>query len=112
LEIDWISKAMVNFNYSLGSGINRFQLKQYVNGTNGFYAHFDNSTEHYVTIELPYESTKEKKRQNKIPCHSFLVYKSGLVTQSGPDEVLMKQALCKFIHLFEKIKPFVVTQEE
>jgi hypothetical protein len=102
---------MVNFNYSLGSGINRFQLKQYVNGTEGFYAHFDNSTEHYVTIELPYESIKEKKRQNKIPCHSFLVYKSGLVTQSGPDEGLMKQALTKFIHLFEKIKPYVITEE-
>lgn len=121
LEVDWMNKAMVNFNYSLGNHIDRFQLKQQVNGVDGFFAHYDNSTEHYVTIELPYKlkkvmvgeegivtKTKIKKRQNKVPCHSFLVYKSGLVTQSGPDEGLMKEALKKFIILFEKIKEDVI----
>jgi hypothetical protein len=109
LEIDFISKAMVNFNYSLGNEIDRFQLKKYINGKNGFYAHFDNSTEHYVTVELPYTVEKDqKKRKNKKPCHSFLVYQSGLVTQSGPDEDLMKDAYKQFISIFNTVKQHVI----
>jgi hypothetical protein len=109
LEIDFISKAMVNFNYSLGNEIDRFQLKKYLNGRDGFFAHFDNSTEHYVTVELPYTVEKDqKKRKNKKPCHSFLVYQSGLVTQSGPDEDLMKDAYKHFISIFNDIKQHVI----
>jgi hypothetical protein len=109
LEIESISKAMVNFNYSLGDEIDRFQLKKYINGRDGFFAHFDNSTEHYVTIELPYHVEREqKKRKNKKPCHSFLVYQSGLVTQSGPDEELMKDAYKQFISIFNEIRENVV----
>jgi hypothetical protein len=109
LEIDFISKAMVNFNYSLGNEIDRFQLKKYINGKDGFFAHFDNSTEHYVTVELPYTVEKDqKKRKNKKPCHSFLVYQSGLVTQSGPDEDLMKEAYKHFISIFNTVKHNVI----
>lgn len=109
LEVDNISKAMVNFNYSLGNEIDRFQLKKHMNGRDGFFAHFDNSTEHYVTIELPYQVEKEtKKRKNKKPCHSFLVYQSGLVTQSGPDEDLMKQAYKHFISIFNEVRNEVI----
>jgi hypothetical protein len=109
LEVNNISKAMVNFNYSLGNEIDRFQLKKYMNGRDGFFAHFDNSTEHYVTIELPYQVEKEtKKRKNKKPCHSFLVYQSGLVTQSGPDEDLMKQAYKHFISIFNEVRDDVI----
>lgn len=107
LETDEITvsnkiKAMVNYNYDLGFIVDRYKLNQFINGRNGFYAHFDNSTEHFVTIELPYESTAKKKNKNKRSCHKFLIYKSGLVTQTGPNEESMKPVYESFISLIQE----------
>jgi len=108
LNISEVSKAMVNFNYSLGGPIDRFALMKHFNGKGDFYAHFDNSTEHYVTIELPYQvKDPSKKKKSKKPCHTFLIYQSGLVTQSGPDEEMMKQAYLEFMCVYEEIRDLV-----
>jgi hypothetical protein len=108
LTISEVSKAMVNFNYSLGGPIDRFALMKHFNGKGNFYSHFDNSTEHYVTIELPYiVKDPTKKKKSKKPCHTFLIYQSGLVTQSGPDEDMMKQAYLEFMCVYEEIRDLV-----
>lgn len=39
------------------------------------------------------------RRKNKEPRHTFIVYQSGLVTQSGPDEALMKEPYERFNRL-------------
>lgn len=95
LEVIDVVKVMVNFNYDLGFNIDRWKLKQYIDGLNGFTARYENMIDHSVTIELPYDSSDDSKvtrRKDKVPCHTFLVYKSGLVTQSGPNEELMCEA--------------------
>lgn len=112
LSIVDVNKAMVNFNYSLGCEIDRHQLKTLINQYDGFYAQFDNSIVHYVTIKSPYECDDAKKKRNKKSCHSFLVYKSGLVTQSGPNEQLMKEAYKKFMDIFQEIKDQVKIESE
>jgi hypothetical protein len=109
LNISEVSKAMVNFNYSLGGPIDRFELMKHFNGKGNFYSHFDNSTEHYVTIELPYKvKDPSRKKKSKKPCHTFLVYQSGLVTQSGPDEEMMKEAYLEFMAVYEDVREMVV----
>ena len=109
LNISEVSKAMVNFNYSLGGPIDRFELMKHFNGKGNFYSHFDNSTEHYVTIELPYKvKDPARKKKSKKPCHTFLVYQSGLVTQSGPDEEMMKEAYLEFMAVYEDGRDCVV----
>jgi hypothetical protein len=109
LNISEVSKAMVNFNYSLGGPIDRFELMKHFNGKSNFYSHFDNSTEHYVTIELPYKvKDPSRKKKSKKPCHTFLVYQSGLVTQSGPDEEMMKEAYLEFMAVYEDVRDLVV----
>lgn len=109
LNISEVSKAMVNFNYSLGGPIDRFELMKHFNGKGNFYSHFDNSTEHYVTIELPYKvKDPARKKKSKKPCHTFLVYQSGLVTQSGPDEEMMKEAYLEFMAVYEDGRDSVV----
>jgi hypothetical protein len=111
LKIAEVSKAMVNFNYSLGGAIDRFELMKHFNGRGNFYSHFDNSTEHYVTVELPYVVKDPlKKKKSKKPCHTFLVYQSGLVTQSGPDEEMMKEAYLEFISVYEEFKDAIVKE--
>jgi hypothetical protein len=109
LNISEVSKAMVNFNYSLGGPIDRFELMKHFNGKGNFYSHFDNSTEHYVTIELPYKvKDPSRKKKSKKPCHTFLVYQSGLVTQSGPDEEMMKEAYLEFMTVYDDVRELVV----
>lgn len=112
LSINGVNKAMVNFNYSLGCKIDRHMLKKLINEYDGFYAQFDNSIVHYVTIKCPYESPDVKKKKNKVKCHSFLVYKSGLVTQSGPNEDLMKEVYQKFMNIFSEIHDQVVMNDD
>lgn len=95
LEVIDAVKVMVNFNYDLGFNVSRLALIHKINGLNGFTARFRNTADHNVTIELPYEIPKDMKiirRKDRVPCHTFLVYRSGLVTQSGPNEELMKPA--------------------
>ena len=95
LEILDIVKVMVNFNYDLGFFVNRLALAERINGVNGFTALYKNTADHNVTIELPYtvpDGMKIIRRKDRVPCHTFLVYRSGLVTQSGPNEELMRPA--------------------
>ena len=111
LEVIEVIKVMVNFNYDLGFNINRWALSQYINGFNGFTARYENTLDHSVTIELPYTPVSDSKitrRKDKVPCHTFLVYKSGLVTQSGPNEDLMEGAYYKFNETINQIRPYII----
>ena len=86
-----IAEAMVNYNYSLGFEVDRTRLNQFIDGQNGFISRYNNALANSVTIELPYDPPKGtaiKRRKNKVPHHTFLVYKSGSVTQSGPGVIL------------------------
>lgn len=108
LNISEVTKAMVNFNYSLGGPIDRFELMKHFNRNGNFYSHFNNSMDHYVTIELPYKvKDPSKKKKSKKPCHTFLVYQSGLVTQSGPDEDMMKEAYLEFMSVYDEVRDLV-----
>ena len=110
LEVKEVQKAMVNYNYDLGFNVARQELARRIKGLGGFYARFLNSVEHNVTIELPYELPEESKRmkkRSKRPCHTFLVYKSGLVTQSGPGEELMRDAYNLFKRTIMELRPFI-----
>lgn len=111
LEIVEIQKVMVNYNYDLGFDINRWALAQRINGFNGFISRYNNTVDHSVTIELPYElgpNMKNPRRKNKVPCHIFIVYKSGLVTQSGPNEELMRDAYNQFNQTINQIRPLII----
>lgn len=107
LEIADIIKVMVNFNYDLGFYVSRLALAERINGLNGFTARYENTIDHNVTIELPYEipeGMKITRRKDRVPCHTFLVYRSGLVTQSGPNEELMKPAYILFNETINSIR--------
>lgn len=109
LEIKSIDEAMVNYNYSLGFEINRSVLDRLIDGKNGFTSRYNNALTTNVTIELPYEpfNNSIKHKKNKIPHHTFLVYKSGAVTQSGPGGKLMEEAYYLFMKTIHELKPFI-----
>lgn len=110
LELKHIDEAMVNYNYSLGFEVDRARLNQSIDGQNGFISRYNNALATSVTIELPYEppeGTAIKRRKNKIPHHTFLVYRSGSVTQSGPGGALMREAYYMFMGTIAQLRPLI-----
>lgn len=110
LEFPSITKAMVNYNYNLNFGIDRKKLSQMMNRRDGFFARFNPFIGNMVTIELPYEDDstyRSKRRKNEHRCHTFLVYESGRVTQSGPNEDLMREAYIRFMNHIWELYPLI-----
>lgn len=110
LELTHIDEAMVNYNYSLGFEVDRARLNQFIDGQNGFISRYNNALATSVTIELPYDppsGTAIKRRKNKIPHHTFLVYRSGSITQSGPGGKLMEEAYYLFMNTIAQLRPYI-----
>ena len=103
--------AMINYSYSIGGAIDRWELANRIKDRNGFISKYDNSVDHSVTISLPYEIPEHrrgKKRKKKPPCHTFMVYRSGIVTQSGPDTDMMRDAYYLFRDTINDIKDEII----
>lgn len=110
LALKHVDMAMVNYNYSLGFEVDRDKLNQFIDGRNGFISRYNNALATSVTIELPYEPPENssiKRRKNKIPHHTFLVYRSGSITQSGPGGELMEKAYYLFIKTIASLLPHI-----
>ena len=109
LKISTIDKAMINYNYDLGFMINRQMLVTMINREKGspFLARHENLIDHNVTVEYPIESLRHVKKKGKNPCCTILVYGSGLVTQSGPSEEIMRQVYDQFNDIIRQIRPYV-----
>ena len=101
-----ISIAMINYSYSLKMNIDRWQMAILINGYEGFHASYNNTTDHHVTITLPYtpeegETIKRKALEN---CHTLMVYRSGIVTQSGPSPKMMEPVYYKFMNFVNSVR--------
>jgi hypothetical protein len=111
LAISDVCTAMANYNYDLGFNVKRLEFAKLINHLNGFFARFDNSIDHSVIVTLPYEipeRCKKLRRRNKFTCHTFLVYESGLVTQSGPGGDIMRDAYYLFNETVNQIRDEVM----
>jgi len=100
-------KAMVNYNYNLGFCVNRASLASMVGEVGDFIADYDNLLQHSVRIYLPYTSDQQTKRRNKVKRHTFMVSRSGSVTQSGPNDELMSHAYYLFMQAINQIYPYI-----
>lgn len=110
LAVESVKMAMINYSYSLGMSIDRKSLYNYINGLNGFTARYYNSADHAVTISLPYETDATVSRKKKT-LHTFMVHKSGIVTQSGPNIKLMRGAYYRFMSTIMQIRSKIIRPE-
>lgn len=113
INIDRLDMAMINYSYSLNMSIDRWKLANYIKGRNGFNSRYCDSTDHSVTISLPYKLTEEQKnvrRKGKPPRHTFMVHRSGIVTQSGPNIKMMREAYELFVRTIEEIKDYIIQE--
>ena len=101
MDILDLEKVMINFNFNLGYKIDRCKMIEAISGINGFIVRFKTTINHAVTIKL---SSGEYNKKGVEKFSTFNVYKSGLVTQSGPDEEIMKESRILFIHTLDQYK--------
>lgn len=107
--------AMVNYNYKLGFQVDRLKLDQFINGNNGFLSRYNNSLATCVTIELPYIPNPNsiiKRKKNKVPHHTILVYKSGSVTFSANDTEKAEETYNLFIDVIRLLRDFIEYKED
>lgn len=97
--------AMINFNYNLGFKIDLDNLCRYIKALpeTSFVISYDNMMDHSGKITSAYKRTNDTKirKKNKKTKHTFIVYKSGIVTQSGPGGEVMEDIYNKFIQLIK-----------
>jgi hypothetical protein len=99
--------GMINYNYNLPFQVNRKAIDQLMQDRYGFHTRFDNTQDSAVYVELPYESNKKKKGKNT---HTFMVRKSGSVTQTGPNIELMHEAFLLFVMALSEIKDEIISE--
>lgn len=114
IAVSSICEAMVNLNYDLGYDVDRTEFCNRFNGCEGFFARYNNLLEHSVTVHLPYEPDQARsllRKKSKQSVHTFIVYQSGLVTQSGPGGHLMREAYHKFNDLARRLRDGVMIDQ-
>lgn len=110
LTVSKIETSMVNLNYDIGYVINRRELADILKTSYPeLIVEYDNTLNHSVKIRIPFEipegmKIRRKKKKNSNPSHTFMIYKSGRVTQSGPCLELMEKIYCRFFEIMEEIR--------
>lgn len=96
-----IKTAMSNYNYNINRKITRKELIRKFADRVGWGVVYDPDSTISTKIELPYipDSTTGTERKKNVPCHVFLVYSSGSVTQSGPGGPSVEMAFRAFIEI-------------
>jgi hypothetical protein len=119
LEIINFKKSMVNYNYDIGFKINRHKLHQYINGIHevylkntvleddkkeiNFLSSYDNTSDNHVNILLSINGERDQ---------TLLIYKSGKVTHSGPNEEMIKIGYEIFMDNIKKIKEYIINDDD
>ena len=111
-----IKTSMVNYNYGLGFRVNRWKLRIGLLDL-GITARYENSVDLHVTVTFPCIIPDELLDRVKLKGvnkgkHSFLVYRSGLVTQSGPHEILNRERYIAFISILRSLREQVEQIED
>lgn len=111
-----IVSNMMNHNYSLGFKVNREALNSIINGEHGFTSSFIHEMHPAVQIGLGYDTalrtgvtldgkivhipwTNSKKKKKEDHRHTFTVWYTGQVTQSGPEPALCREAYLLFMKI-------------
>lgn len=101
-----LQKAMMNYNFSLGFRVNRAVLAtEIMRINNSITAIFDGFALHYVLIEMQFKANDpDIRRKKNSGAVKFMVYQSGKVTQSGPNEHLNRVAYKRLMPILHQIK--------
>jgi len=99
--------GMTNYNYHIGFNVDRLSLASYME-EQGFIPDYNNATDVGMKFLLPFqtEDTVIVHRKKKTK-HTFILYRSGQITQSSPNPELAEIAYNKFMKVVSSAYPYV-----
>lgn len=109
LKVDKITDVMYNYNYHPGFSYSRIKLSKFIDRSK-FRINFKNSLQTIMSIKILIGGKLTSKRKEKS--HTFLITKSGCVTQSGPNAKSMKDVFIIFCEELKRIRPLIETREK
>jgi len=117
LTLGDMSIAMINYSYSIQMNVDRWKLTELIDGYEKdgktWRAVFNNTTDHHVTITVPYIADEgENIKRKKSRAISWMVYKSGIVTQSGPSPALMKDVYYDFMNFINSVRDEIKLKDD
>ena len=106
LRIMNLQKYMLNYNYNLGFEIDRLGLAKLFEEHETIFVTYDNGIDHAVKLEIPYDSDPSEfsGKRKKVPKITFIIHRSGAVTQSGPNEERIADSYYYVIDIIGKNK--------
>ena len=110
IKIINVKTSMTNYNYNIGFNLINNDVADYIRDVCGFVPVYVNTFDHSVKIYLPYDIPDYLKDSIKIERktkHSFMLYKTGSVTQSSSHEILAREAYILFNRVIQAIRPFI-----
>lgn len=116
MQYDNVKVSMIFANFNLGFNINLEKL--YMNGDGeDFVVIQDDDNTGFVKIQsaytIPIELKDEIKTNARRPnVHTFLIYKNGRITQSGPHQTLNKEIHRKFVKYIYSIRDTIERSPE
>jgi hypothetical protein len=112
LIVGKLNIAMINYSFSLGMNIDKWQLCQLIDGYKDFKATYNNTTDHHVTVTVPYTADEDEiiKRKDSRAV-SFMCYQSGIVTQSGPSPKIMEPIYYEFMKFIRENHDKIVLRD-
>lgn len=104
-----IKYSMVNKNYHLGFNIDRKIFALIASKKEGWVVQYDPAVKPVIKISIPFDigencNIHRKKRTGKGDFHIFQIYRSGSVTQTGPNIELTRDAYNEFRSFIESIR--------
>jgi len=110
LQIATFDNIMINYNYNLGFKLNRIKFRDVFEGKGEFYSRFNNQLNTKVMIEI--KCDKPIKKKGKVSKVTFMVYRTGSVTQTGPTYEDNESAYNKFIQIVKENINVIKTEED
>jgi hypothetical protein len=116
-----IDVIMVNITFSLGYEIDRKKFREEINKCSKFHAIFEKTSKLGTIVRWYYHDPNEKKKRKQLKKHTFTVFKTGNVNQSGRNRKMMEPIYYEFLAAanlikdkvkLEKIIPEVPVQQE
>lgn len=104
VKIIGMNQVMVNYIFKLNFKIFRGKLWQYMDKVNNFRVIYINSAHRNPRVCIPHYYSASRDQKPKMLIHTFVVSKSGMVTQSGANEELMEPMRELFLRTIMSIR--------
>ena len=106
-----VEEVMVNYNFNLGFYISRQKAAELLK-CEYFNTRFDNALSETLFVEMPCLFLPDRRKRGRIPKISFIVYKTGSVTLSGPGGRVMHEGYNKFMEKIVVLRKEIEMKED